>query len=129
MAMLWGDWKDAYARVPRILKAMAHYNPSMKWLACQTGKEDEHRCVMRPVLQGVFWCFPKCVEAFKHCRPAISVDDTFLTRKYRGVLLVATSIDGEDRLVPLAFTLVESKNNLRWSWFMHLVHQIVVGPS
>jgi hypothetical protein len=40
----------------------------------------------------------------------ISVDGTLLTGKYKGVLLIATGIDGEDRLVPLAFALVESEN-------------------
>uniref|UniRef100_K4AJ02 Transposase MuDR plant domain-containing protein n=1 Tax=Setaria italica TaxID=4555 RepID=K4AJ02_SETIT len=31
IAMLWGDWKDTYGRVPRILEAIAHYNPGTKW--------------------------------------------------------------------------------------------------
>uniref|UniRef100_K4AKD0 MULE transposase domain-containing protein n=1 Tax=Setaria italica TaxID=4555 RepID=K4AKD0_SETIT len=64
---------------------------------------------------------------YVHCKPLISVDGTFLTRKYRGVLLIATGMDGEDRLIPLAFSLVEGENNDRWSWFSHLVHRDVVG--
>jgi hypothetical protein len=35
--------------------------------------------VIKLVMQRVFWCFHQCMEAFKHCRPAISVDATFLT--------------------------------------------------
>jgi hypothetical protein len=42
-------------------------------------------------------------------------------------LLIATSVDGEDRLVPLAFALVESENIDSWSWFLHLVRWDVVG--
>jgi hypothetical protein len=82
---------------------------------------------MKPVIERVYWFFPQCVEAFKHCRPVISVDGTFLTGKYRGVLLITTGVDGEDRLVPLAFALVESENIDNWSWFLHLIRQDVVG--
>jgi hypothetical protein len=40
-----------------------------------------------------FWCFPQCVEAFRHCRPVLSIDGTFLLGKYMGTLLVAISCD------------------------------------
>ncbi|XP_025703534.1 uncharacterized protein [Arachis hypogaea] len=45
----------------------------------------------------VFWIFPLCVEAFKHCKPLISIDGTYLYDKYSGTLLMAItykSIDG-----------------------------------
>ena len=29
--LLWGDWKEAYNQVPRILCAMKHYNPGLRW--------------------------------------------------------------------------------------------------
>jgi hypothetical protein len=92
--LLWGDWQDAYDRVPKILQALTHYNPSTKWCAHTTGKEELYKSVMKPVLERVYWCFPQCVEAFKHCRLVISVDGTFLTGKYMGVLLIAISVDG-----------------------------------
>jgi hypothetical protein len=125
--MLWGDWKDAYGRVPKILQAITHFNPGTKWCTHTTGKEELHKGVMKPVMERVYWCFPQCVEAFKHCRPVISVDGTSLTEKYMGVLLITTCVDGEDRLVPLAFALVESENVDSWSWFLHLVRWDVVG--
>jgi hypothetical protein len=96
ISMLWGDWKDAYGRMPKILQAITHFNPGTKWCTHTTGMEELHKGVMKPVMERVYWCFPQCVEAFKHCRLVISVDGTFLTRKYRGVLLIATGVDGED---------------------------------
>jgi hypothetical protein len=113
--------------VPKILQVITHFNPGTKWCTHTTGNEELHKDVMKLVMERVYWCFPQCVEAFKHCRPVISVDGTFLTRKYRGVLLIATGVDGEDRLVPLAFALVESENIDSWSWFLHLVCRDAVG--
>ena len=51
------------------------------------------------------------MSAFEHCRPVISVDGTFLTGPYMGTLLVAIGNDANNRLVPLAFALVEAENN------------------
>ncbi|RLN13358.1 hypothetical protein C2845_PM09G14000 [Panicum miliaceum] len=127
MAMLWGDWKDAYGRVPRLLHAISHYNLGTKWCTHTTSQYELYKGVLMEVTQSAYWCFPQCAEAFKHCKSVISVDGTFLTRKYRGALLIATGMDREDRLIPQAFSLVESENNESWSWFSHLVWRDVVG--
>ena len=29
--LLWGDWKEAYNQVPRILSAMKQFNPGLTW--------------------------------------------------------------------------------------------------
>ena len=29
--LLWGDWKEAYNQVPRILSAMKHFNQGLRW--------------------------------------------------------------------------------------------------
>ena len=68
-----------------------------------------------------FWCFAQSVEAFKHCRPLVLVDGTFLTGKYRGVLMIAVGVDLDNQLVPLAFTLAEGENDNSWCWFMKLM--------
>jgi hypothetical protein len=59
--------------------------------------------------------------AFRHCRPVFSIDGTFLIGKYRGTLLIAISCDANNKLVPLAFALVERENNDSWGWFLRLV--------
>ena len=49
--------------------------------------------------------------------------------KYQGTLLVAISYDVNNKLVPLAFALVEKENNDSWGWFLRLVWIHVVRPS
>jgi hypothetical protein len=29
--LLWGDWKEVYNQVPRILSNMKHFNPGLRW--------------------------------------------------------------------------------------------------
>ena len=64
-----------------------------------------------------------------HCRPVFSIDGTFLISKYQSTLLIAISYDANNKLVPLAFALVEKENNDSWGWFLRLVQIHVVGPG
>ena len=67
--------------------------------------------VLKPVLQRLFWCFAQSTETFKHCRPLVLVDGTFLIGKYSGVLMIAVGVDPDNQLVPLAFALAEGEND------------------
>jgi hypothetical protein len=69
------------------------------------------------VLHRVFLSFSICIEACSHCRLVLCVDGTFLTSKYKGQILTAIGMDGNNQIVPLAFAFVESENTERWSWF------------
>jgi hypothetical protein len=55
------------------------------------------------------------VADFTHCRPIITVDDTFLTRKYKCTLMVVVGIIVKNHLLALAFAIVEGENNDSWS--------------
>jgi hypothetical protein len=122
LELLWGDWKEAYAKVPRLLHVVARFNPGTRcyidtcgqWLPNKIGR-------YYLVLKCIFWCFPRCVVGFAHCRPIISVDGTFLIEKYKDTLMVAVGMTTENQLLTLAFALVEGENNESWKWFLGLV--------
>ena len=130
--MLYGDWEEAYNRLPRLLGAMAATNPGMYWVVEPLPNKTRiiNGALVR-VFRRAFWSFGQCIMAFKHCRPVISVDGTFLTGQFKGTLLVAIAHDANDRLLPLAFALVTAENNDNWEWFMNLVRtkSMVRQPS
>ena len=78
------------------------------------------------VLHRLFFSFGVCIEAFRHCRPVICVDGTFLTGKYKGQILTAIGQDGQNQVVPLAFAFVESENIESWTWFFRQLKISVV---
>ena len=47
----------------------------------------------------------------------LCVDGTFLTGQYKGQILTAIGMDGNNQIVPLAFAFVESENTESWLWF------------
>ncbi|CAM8993874.1 unnamed protein product [Rhodiola kirilowii] len=61
-------------------------------------------------LNRVFWSFAPAIDGFKHCRPVISIDATHLIGKWKGVLMIAVSLDAQNEILPLAYALVEGEN-------------------
>ena len=59
--------------------------------------------------------------------PVISVDGTFLTGKYKGMILTAIGVDGNNQILPLAIAFVESENFDSWLWFLRHLKEGVVG--
>jgi hypothetical protein len=124
--MIYEDWEDGYKQLPVLLNAIKAVNPNMhyEYIPRPDAWKDG-----RQIFFHAFWCFPQCVEAFRHCCPVFSIDGTFLIGKYRGTLLIAISCDANNKLIPLAFALVERGNNDSWGWFLRLVRIHVVGPG
>ncbi|XP_074342587.1 uncharacterized protein LOC141680192 [Apium graveolens] len=74
----------------------------------------------------MFCAFKPCIDAFQHCIPVILIDGTHLYDKYRGVLITATTVDGFNHFIPIAFAIVEGENLASWSWFMERLKKKVV---
>ncbi|XP_057755356.1 uncharacterized protein LOC130974498 [Arachis stenosperma] len=73
----------------------------------------------------VFWMFPPCVEAFKNCKPLISIDGTHLYGKYGRTLLMTIAQDRNANILPIAFTVVEGETKEVWSFFLSYLREHV----
>ncbi|XP_056860035.1 uncharacterized protein LOC130508507 [Raphanus sativus] len=62
-------------------------------------------------------------------RRVIVIDGTFLKSKFKGVLLVATALDGNSNLYPIAFGIVDSENHQSWEWFMRQLKLVVADGN
>ena len=91
--MLYGGWKEASNRLPRLLGGMAYRNLGMYYSV-------EH---VDGVFHHAFWTLEQCIQEFQHYRPVVSIDGTFLTGKYKGSILTAIAHDSGDRVLPVAF--------------------------
>ncbi|KAH9715045.1 SWIM-type domain-containing protein [Citrus sinensis] len=61
----------------------------------------------------------------QYIRPVIAVDGTHLKGLYRGSMFVATCMDGNNQLYPLAIGVMDSENNDAWEWFMTKLHGVI----
>lgn len=58
-------------------------------------------------------------------RKVIVVDGTFLKNKYKGVLLVATAVDGNSNLYSIAFGLLIQRMNDSCGWFFRQLKGVI----
>ncbi|KAG7530355.1 MULE transposase domain [Arabidopsis suecica] len=66
---------------------------------------------------------------YKPIRKVIVVDVTFLKSKYKGVMLVATTIDGNSNLYPIAFGVADSENDSSWEWFFIQLKKLIADEE
>ena len=78
------------------------------------GNLIDHSCVM---FHHLFWTFVPCIEAFKYCKPLITLDSMHLYGK-RGTLLMAIAQDGNSNILSIAFAIVEEETREAWSFFL-----------
>ena len=62
------------------------------------------------IFNSAFWAFGPCIRGFRHCKPVISIDAMHLYGKHKGKLLIAMATDGNNKIYPLAFAVVESES-------------------
>ncbi|KAL5194606.1 hypothetical protein HKD37_20G056656 [Glycine soja] len=109
----YGDWEESYVKLSLWLTHMQNHSPGSYFqilhddFIIRNTVSRKHRQFHR-----VFWTFGQCKEAFKYCKPIIQVDGTHLYNKYRGTLLMATLQDGNGGVLPLAFVVIEDKNDI-----------------
>jgi hypothetical protein len=121
IAIIFGDWDLSYMLLPRWLEALRYFcQGSITDVRGFQLKEPNEMCFDRAL-----WAFGPCVEGFMHCPPILSIDATFLYGKYKEYLIVATALDGNNHIFPIAFALVESESADTWGWFLESLLPIV----
>ncbi|XP_061354986.1 uncharacterized protein LOC133299532 [Gastrolobium bilobum] len=119
---VFGDWDESYAFLPRWLDYMLLFSPGSAYKL----DVNEHRIDGRldgshKVFKRVFWTFKQCCDAFNYCKPMLQIDGTHLYGKYRRTLMIATAVDGNNYVLPVAFAVVSCENIDNWSWFLAML--------
>ncbi|XP_027364609.1 uncharacterized protein LOC113871710 [Abrus precatorius] len=127
---IFGDWDESYATLPRWLEYMQLHAPGsvykIKTNDYVRGNVMDNRF---RVFHRVFWSFRQCREAFKFCKPIIQVDGTFLYGKYKQTLLIGTTQDGNNSVLPIAFAIVEGETLSAWEWFLAMIRLNVTDKT
>jgi len=81
--------------------------------------------VNETVFKRLFWAFRPCILGFKFCKPIVQIDATWLYGKYKGTLLLTVVQDGNNKIFPIAFAIVEGETKEAWSFFLKNLRQHV----
>nr|KAJ0213933.1 hypothetical protein LSAT_V11C400197080 [Lactuca sativa] len=119
---VFGNWEESYSALPKFLCAVQKFNPGtiVEWLVSSSTNEEPME------FRRVFWAFAPSIKGFVHCRPVISIDGTHLYGKYKGTMMIAMGVDGNNQILPLAFAIVENESYDSWNWFLSYIKIHVV---
>ncbi|XP_015954102.1 uncharacterized protein LOC107478477 [Arachis duranensis] len=124
IAQRYEDWKESYAELPRwmlgVQSTMARTITVLKTSLVRLGDQVDESTVY---FHHLFWIFPPCIEAFRQCKPNVSIDGTHLYGKYGGTLLLVLAQDGNLNILPITFALLEGENAESWSFFLSNLRQ------
>ena len=101
----------SFAKLPKYMWAIMKYNPgTIVELDCEpiVGADA---CTFK----RMFWAYKPAIDAFRHCRPVMSIDATFLTGKYLARLFLTMGMDSSNHILPIAFAIVETESHNTWS--------------
>ncbi|XP_058754872.1 uncharacterized protein LOC131628023 [Vicia villosa] len=75
-----------------------------------------------PTFERIYVCMEACKAAFvTTCRPLIGLDACFLKGDFGGQLIAAVGKDGNNKIMPIAYAVVEAETKDSWKWFLHLL--------
>ncbi|KAL6557645.1 hypothetical protein OROMI_017995 [Orobanche minor] len=116
----YGDADKSFQLLPKYLYMLENLNPGsiVDLRTCDDGS-----------FQFVFFALHACVRAFSKCRPVIVIDGTHLRGKYKGIMFIAATKDGNKQIVPLAFGIGDKENDLSWTWFLQQVRRTFGCPG
>ncbi|CAG8799252.1 14453_t:CDS:2, partial [Dentiscutata erythropus] len=67
--------------------------------------------------ERAFLCLWSWIKAAEHCIHVFTLDACHSKSNYKGVYLSASVVDGEGKLVPIAFAVCSVENSNNWMWF------------
>ena len=108
-----GSAMGSYALIQPYFKCLLETNPN-SLVAMETEKDNSG--VER--FKYLFFALDACVQGYAYMRKVIVIDGTHLRGRYGGCLVAASAQDANFQVFPIAFGIVNSKNDEAWTWFM-----------
>ncbi|XP_026436592.1 uncharacterized protein LOC113334586 [Papaver somniferum] len=113
----YGDGEKSYSHLNWYVKSIEQTNPD-SFVKLEVYEETGR-------FKRIFICFGACKHRYRYLRPMIYLDATFLIGRFRGTLMAATCVNGNDGFYPYAFAIVLSENKDNWFWFLDNLQQVV----
>ena len=104
-----GSAEDSFAMLPSYFAMLEKMNPGTITRILTDDDNSFRYCFM--ALGGSIKRFSSFI------RPVVAVDGTTLKHKYSGYLYIASALDGNGQIFPIAFGIGDGENESAYTWF------------
>ncbi|XP_058733914.1 uncharacterized protein LOC131605589 [Vicia villosa] len=116
MELIQGAGMDQFTHLRRYAQELLKSNPNSN-VVVQCADSNEG-----PVFERIYVCLDACKSGFeKYCRPLIGLDACFLKGDYGGQLMAVVGRDGNNKIYPIAYAVVEAETKDSWEWFINIL--------
>ncbi|KAK9292713.1 hypothetical protein L1049_020692 [Liquidambar formosana] len=118
-----GNHGECYGKFPAYADVVRYHNPgSLLKLQC-----ERLHMTSNPSFKNFFVCLEAMKTGFINgCRPFLGLDGCHLKGPYGGVLLGAVALDGNQKLFPVAWAVVDGESKESWRFFLYHLHMGVI---
>ncbi|XP_026428751.1 uncharacterized protein LOC113324668 [Papaver somniferum] len=116
-AEIYGDDVKSYTDLIWYVEAIKDTNPG-SYIKFEYDKETKR-------FQRLFICFAACMEGYRFIRPMLYCDAIFLKGRFKGTLMVATGVNGNQGFFPFVYALVPGEDIEGLEWFMENLQHCV----
>nr|XP_016472896.1 PREDICTED: uncharacterized protein LOC107794866 [Nicotiana tabacum] len=103
-----GEPVDSYKKLPGYLYTMDMTYPGSHIRIVKSPKNE---------FMYVYISLYVFIRGFDHCRPIVVVDSSHLKSYYTGTFVSTSTLDGAGHILPLAYGVIGSENDVAWTWF------------
>ena len=100
---------------------VAEYNKIAAYIDRVSSLDAGSSCCIEFSEQRFYRCFVAsgaARNAWQYCRKFVALDGTFTKTRFKQILLLAATMDGNDKLVLLAWGIVPCESLSNWTWFL-----------
>ncbi|XP_014511690.1 uncharacterized protein LOC106770390 [Vigna radiata var. radiata] len=116
-----GSFKEQFRRIYDYGHELLRKNPGPKLKIKVENSNGEL------IFNRFYACLKACKDSYMCCRPIIGLDGCFLKGKYEGELLTAIGRNGNEKILPIAYAVVDVENKDSWTWFLELLIEDLGG--
>ncbi|XP_058733206.1 uncharacterized protein LOC131604807 [Vicia villosa] len=114
--LIHGAGREQFTHLRRYAEELLKSNPnSMVKIQCAVSDGG-------PVFERIYVCLEACKATFATtCKPLIGLDAFFLKGEFGGQLISAVGKDGNNKMMPIAYAVMEAETKNSWQWFIKLL--------
>nr|KAJ0195675.1 hypothetical protein LSAT_V11C700383390 [Lactuca sativa] len=117
MELLLGSSEECFSKLPIYFHNLKRHNPGTV-AYIQTDSEDCFECC--------FYAIGSTIRAFiSFCCKVIIMDGAHLKGDFKGTILHAVAMDGNNQILPLVHGICKKESGLTWTWFLEKLYECV----